>query len=109
MKTQDVTTRSGEQLTLHQVSSGKWCCPVCGSPELGQPPYFTGGGASFEMCSCGFEFGFDDDPGASAGAFPSVTSNLERWRASLVAKTRNSPEQWGKLQAQLKFIGVSNV
>jgi hypothetical protein len=37
-------------------------CPVCGWPELHEPPRCETGGASFEICPCcGFEFGFDDD------------------------------------------------
>lgn len=37
-------------------------CPVCGWPELREPPRNKFGHSSFEICpSCGFEFGFDDD------------------------------------------------
>ncbi len=37
-------------------------CPVCGWPELHEPPRSESGGASFEICPCcGFEFGYDDD------------------------------------------------
>ncbi len=79
------------------------------SPELDRPPYFDDGAASFDMCSCGFEFGFDDDPGASAKALPTVVANIERWRSSIVLKNRGWPEQWAKLQSQLKAIGVTNV
>ena len=40
----------------------KHTCPVCGWPELHEPPRRESGGASFEICPCcGFEFGFDDD------------------------------------------------
>jgi hypothetical protein len=40
----------------------KHTCPVCGWPNLHEPPRNAEGGASFELCpSCGFEFGFDDD------------------------------------------------
>jgi hypothetical protein len=58
-------------------------CPVCGSPELTQPPYRKWppplgllltppyedqlGRPSYEVCpSCGFEFGNDDNPGTAA-------------------------------------------
>ena len=35
----------------------KHLCPVCGWPELTQPPRQASGGASFEICPCcGFEF-----------------------------------------------------
>ncbi|HSI13899.1 MAG TPA: hypothetical protein VK961_17770 [Chthoniobacter sp.] len=40
----------------------KHTCPVCGWPELHEPPRSASGAASFELCPCcGFEFGFDDD------------------------------------------------
>ena len=109
MKSQTITTRSGETLTLYQHADGRWLCPVCGSPELGQAPYLENGAASFEMCSCGFEFGFDDDPGASATALSSVVENLERWRSAVAAKHRGSAEQLAALRLRLKSIGVTNV
>lgn len=35
-------------------------CPVCGYPDLTEPP-FVGGEASFEICPCcGVEFGYQD-------------------------------------------------
>jgi hypothetical protein len=78
-------------------------------PELAQAPYSNSGAASFEMCSCGFEFGFDDDPGASNSASPTVAENLQRWREIVVFKTQAWPERLEALLAQLKRIGVSNV
>jgi len=37
-------------------------CPVCGYPDLDEPPRSPTGGASYEICpSCGFEFGVSDD------------------------------------------------
>jgi hypothetical protein len=37
-------------------------CPVCGYPELEEPPRSPSGGGSYEICpSCGFQFGVDDD------------------------------------------------
>jgi hypothetical protein len=71
-------------------------CPCCGYPDLSvapfalltdpipppnaAPPYSsTLGGASFEICSCcGFEFGFDDDAGAS-GHTTSFEDHREDW------------------------------
>lgn len=38
----------------------KYTCPVCGWPELDEPPYDDTGWGSFEICSCcGIEFGYD--------------------------------------------------
>jgi ribosome-binding protein aMBF1 (putative translation factor) len=40
----------------------KHSCPVCGFPNLTEPPRAKNGGASFEICpSCGFQFGVSDD------------------------------------------------
>ncbi|RBP41476.1 hypothetical protein DES53_107309 [Roseimicrobium gellanilyticum] len=37
-------------------------CPVCGYPNLAEPPRSPSGGGSYEICpSCGFQFGVDDD------------------------------------------------
>jgi hypothetical protein len=40
-----------------------YVCPVCGFPELDEPPRSpVSGGGSYEICpSCGFEFGVTDD------------------------------------------------
>lgn len=39
-----------------------YICPVCGFPDLSEPPRSGSGGGSYEICfSCGFEFGFTDD------------------------------------------------
>jgi hypothetical protein len=38
-----------------------YTCPVCGYPDLSEPPRTESGG-SYEICySCGFEFGVTDD------------------------------------------------
>ena len=54
-------------------------CPVCGFPDLTEPPRSpTTSAGSYEICpSCGFQFGVtDDDKGVSY---------LE-WRANWIAK-----------------------
>lgn len=40
-----------------------YICPVCGYPDLDEPPRSPlSGGGSYEIChSCGYEFGVDDD------------------------------------------------
>lgn len=41
---------------------GGHMCPVCGFPNLDEPPRSSSGGGSYEICpSCGFEFGVSDD------------------------------------------------
>ena len=40
--------------------SDKYICPVCGFPDLDEPPY-DNGNPSYNICDCcGFEFGYDD-------------------------------------------------
>lgn len=62
-------------------------CPVCGFPELTEPPRSKGGGGSYEICpSCGFQFGVsDDDRGISH----------EQWRAAW----REAGMKWSSHQA----------
>lgn len=67
----------------HELRRLAATCPVCGSPELTQPPYRKWpppigvllsppyedqlGRPSYEVCpKCGFEFGNDDNPGTAA-------------------------------------------
>ena len=39
----------------------KYICPVCGYPELTEPPRNENGNPPFEMCDCcGVEFGYED-------------------------------------------------
>jgi len=69
-------------------------CPVCGYPDLEEPPRSpkTGGG-SYEICpSCGFQFGVDDDDRGVSD---------EEWRRRWVAEGmpwssagRPQPDDW---------------
>jgi len=81
------------------VTDSRRTCPVCGFPGLSSAPYgeWPGlpipegahppydeqfGGASFEICpSCGFQFGYDDHPGAS-GSATSFEEYRQRWVAT---------------------------
>ena len=48
-------------------------CPVCGYPDLAEPPRRRGGRGSYEVCpSCGFQFGVSDDD---------ARLTYEQWRA----------------------------
>jgi hypothetical protein len=100
-----VTTRDGEILKLYKANDSTWCCPVCGSPELSSPPQ-TDEGGSYEMCSCGFEFGFDDEPAASAQAVDGVRNNWIRWREMLFRKHSHQPEKINQLKSQLAKIDL---
>jgi hypothetical protein len=95
------------------VESVGTTCPVCGwtglsvkpyedwpglpVPDRARPPYQdTFGGASYEVCrSCGFEFGFDDHPGAGDGV------SFDEYRSKWIAdgchwwsQTEPEPNRW---------------
>jgi hypothetical protein len=106
MRTHPVILKDGSSAFLYESDSGLWACPVCGSVELEQAPYIDDGAASFEMCSCGFEFGFDDDPGASAQAVSSVQENWTRWRARFLARFRSHPAALAEVVSRLQAIGI---
>lgn len=54
-----------------------YTCPVCGYPDLTEPPRSADGG-SYEICySCGFEFGVTDDD---------LGFTYESWRQRWVAR-----------------------
>jgi hypothetical protein len=45
------------------TATGHYRCPVCGYPDLPEPPRSrTTGSGTYEFCpSCGFQFGVSDD------------------------------------------------
>lgn len=106
MQTHNVTLRDGSLATLYQAESGLWVCPICGCSELSTAPYFDNGAASFEMCSCGFEFGFDDDPGASSDAVECVQDNWQRWRTQFLARFLDRPQAMAEVSLRLRAIGL---
>jgi hypothetical protein len=106
MQNRTVTLRDGTIAKLFKSATGLWACPICGSAELKTAPYYDDGGASFEMCSCGFEFGFDDDPGASADAVESVQGNWEHWRKRFLSKLSRNPLALAEVVKRLREINV---
>ena len=105
MKTHSCHHSNGEVFVLHQAESGLYLCPVCGRESLAEPPYFDDGAASFEMCDCGFEFGFDDSPLASSEAVEGIEANWIRWRRRLIDKATQSPSEFAELEQRLLRIG----
>jgi hypothetical protein len=108
MKAHHVTLRDNSDALLYQAADGLWACPICGSVELKAQPYFGEGATSFEMCSCGFEFGFDDDPGASSEADEAVQINWSRWRARFLSRFRLQPRAHAQVVERLRAIGVES-
>lgn len=81
-------------------------CPVCGSAELNSPAYSEEALPSFQMCSCGFEFGFDDNPAASAQAVEGIVQNWERWRLKVIKKSSYLKSTLIKCENNLENIGI---
>lgn len=100
--------RDGVEISLYQTADGAWCCPVCGSNELHDQPYYVDGGASFEMCNvCGFEFGFDDEPLASGTLIVGIQNNWIHWRQKLLTAAKFNEAKYNTLVEQLKNIKAS--
>jgi hypothetical protein len=107
MKEHHCVTQLGEGFIILQDTEGKYFCPVCGAPEFNKPPYHQDGSASFQMCSCGFEFGFDDSNLASKEALDGVVPNWDRWRLKVIEKNKNSKSNLQNLEKNLKNIGYN--
>ena len=57
------------------------------------------------MCSCGFEFGYDDSQLATRDAVVGIAANWKRYRAHVIAKAAESPNELRKLEENLRNIG----
>lgn len=83
-----------------------YICPICGYDGLDEPPYDEFGFGSWEICSCcGFEFGIENENGASKSLFDMLR---KRW-IEFGAKWKypeDQPEGWN-LELQLKNIKKS--
>ena len=64
-KKEIIKTPNGEELVLIISEDGYCFCPVCGekSKDKDWRPYDENGNPSYDICSCGFEYGFDDGGG----------------------------------------------
>ena len=105
MKELHCVTQTGEHFIIHQNDEGFYLCPVCGSPEFSEPPYDENGGPSFQMCSCNFEFGFDDSSLASKEALEGIVQNWDRWRLKVINQRKDNKESLIALEHNLKQIG----
>ena len=79
-------------------------CPVCGYPQLAEPPRSASGGGSHEICpSCSFQFGVsDDDLGFTYDAW------RQKWILSGMPWDKGSiqpPAGWDPIE-QLSHIGI---
>ncbi|WP_040644455.1 hypothetical protein [Pseudoalteromonas rubra] len=107
MKQHHCVTEEGEHFLLYENDEGVHICPVCGSAELAAPAYNNNGLPSFQMCSCEFEYGYDDSPLASSRAVKGgLQKNWEVWRKRVIQRSSHLPESLAKCESNLKNIGI---
>lgn len=107
MKVHHCVTSFGEYFVILQNDDGVYLCPVCGSAEFNESPYNENGMPSFQMCSCGFQFGFNDSSAASGEAVDGVASSWDKWRLNVIEKNKHSKLSYEKLERNLKNIGYA--
>jgi hypothetical protein len=107
MKEHYCVTKNGECFILYETEDGFHVCPICGSAELPFPAYTLEGEGSFQICTCGFEFGFDDTVSASSRAVEGLENNWELWRKKVIKKSSYSKLTLNKCESNLKNIGIS--
>ena len=101
-----IYARNKEKIILTINEDGYCCCPVCGEKATSKDwrPYDNEGCPSYDICSCGFEYGFDDS------GVPTYDKSWERYREQwLLGQIENErPPKLTLLQkkAQLKNIGI---
>ncbi|CAB4243612.1 conserved protein of unknown function [Methylacidimicrobium sp. AP8] len=74
-----------------------YMCPVCGFPDLYEPPRTEGCGGSYEICPCcGFQFGVTDDD---------LEISYEQWRQQWIeggmvwwSPSRKPPPGWDPVE-----------
>ena len=76
MRKEKIKAWDGEEFVLVISEDGYCFCPVCGekSKDKDWRPYDENGNPSYDVCSCGFEYGFDD------GGCPPYTKSWESYR-----------------------------
>jgi beta-galactosidase len=107
----DAPSRNATQFNV-VAEDGRLLCPACGyvgAFQANAPPYVERGpliGRGICDC-CHWEPGFDDDPGASAAALPTICASLLAYRANWVA----SAYPWGKTSdaAPLDYDGAQQL
>ncbi len=108
MKEHHCVTPDGEYFILFENEIGVHICPVCGSAELDSPAYSSDGLPSFQMCSCEFEYGYDDTPSASTRAIEGgIVKNWEKWRGKIIKKASYLESTLTKCESNLKNIGIT--
>ncbi|MBD3638037.1 MAG: hypothetical protein HUJ25_11850 [Crocinitomicaceae bacterium] len=81
MKKEVINTPNGQTIELIVDSKGFCFCPVCGERANVKVwrPYDKFGYPTYDICSCGFEYGFDD------GGEPPYEKSWENYRTKWYA------------------------
>lgn len=93
------------EVVLFISEEGKCYCPVCGITMRNKEfrPYDSIGNPSYEICSCGFQFGHDD------GDFPGpYDKSWENYRNKWLVRKNTRPPFLTLMEKkeQLKNIGL---
>lgn len=97
-----INARNGERIVLTISEDGCCFCPVCGEKAKHKDwrPYNNEGHPSYDICSCGFEYGVDD--GGEPPYEESWTTYRDRWLKSEVRQTLgrqlSKDEKWDQVK-----------
>lgn len=102
-----ISTWNGEKIVLTISPDGYCYCPVCGekSKDKEWRPYDIKGHPTYDICSCGFEYGFDD--GGEPPHEKSWETYRQRWLAEEVNPTFARRLTKIEKLKQLEHLGLS--
>jgi len=82
----------------------KYICPICGYPNLDEPPKGEDGEDSYEICpSCGVEFGCDDFEKTYKELRDEWLKNGAKWQSGVVEK----PKDWNAIEQCREYLNVN--
>ena len=106
MKEFHIKTSDGDTLILYLSDDGYCYCPVCGVKSMDKDwrPYDDEGNPSYDICFCGFEYGFDD--GGDPPYYKSWESYRKKWLSGKVDGYGGKKLSLSQKLEQLKNIKV---
>jgi hypothetical protein len=102
-----INTLNGEKIVLTISADGYCYCPVCGekSKNMDWRPYDSEGHPSYDICSCGFEYGFDD--GSEPPYEESWRAYRQKWLADEIKPIFGRRLNRSEKLEQLKNLGFA--
>lgn len=106
MSKETITAWNGATIILTISADGYCFCPVCGakSKDKDWRPYDSQGHPSYDICSCGFEYGFDDPETDSHEA--SWERYRQKWLNGETSPSFDKHLNKTKKLEQLKNLGI---